>query len=360
MFGLVLAACGCSGGSTIAGTSVAATSSTRVYNGTASVGDFVRITVNAFAKTITYTDATNNESGTATYTINTDGTYAISDPNGVLLTGYEIPGYAMIISAAKTGSGMNATSLITAVESGPITLATFEGKTFNYMDFRTTAGGIEIGSNAISAGGVATTSTYWPYGAYNAGANSPFMQQTMPISQAVESASGTYFSLANPGGGGTTTVFGTASGQFIVDTPYGSQIGLEQSASSAFSPSYAGTYSAIAYTKIGATTGMSNVETGTGVVAPATITVSATGTLTYTNGSTTITGTLTPVADASYLVGANELTNPCPGLFTFRTTTATSQQDTFVAFQGRAILFGSFTGYTGSSTYDYEYGTGIH
>jgi hypothetical protein len=61
-------------------------------------------------------------------------------------------------------------------------------------------------------------------------------------------------------------------------------------------------------------------------------------------GNTVIQTTLTPVADASYLYGsAGQLSDPCNGLFTFRVTTANSQQDVFVAFMDRAVLFASFT-----------------
>jgi hypothetical protein len=72
--------------------------------------------------------------------------------------------------------------------------------------------------------------------------------------------------------------------------------------------------------------------------------------------------TLTPVADASYLYGAGELTDPCYGLFTFRVSTANSQQDVFVTFMDHTILFASFTAVlpaNGSNPYDYLYGVGL-
>jgi hypothetical protein len=60
-------------------------------------------------------------------------------------------------------------------------------------------------------------------------------------------------------------------------------------------------------------------------------------------GATLVTAQLTPVGDASYLVGAGELTDPCFGLFTFRITTASSQRDVFVTFQDKSVLFSSFS-----------------
>jgi len=65
----------------------------------------------------------------------------------------------MIIQAGKTGPGSNTPALITAVESGPISLSTFEGHSYNYMQFRTSSGGVSIGSVTIDAQGSGTTSS---------------------------------------------------------------------------------------------------------------------------------------------------------------------------------------------------------
>jgi len=54
---------------------------------------------------------------------------------------------------------------------------------------------------------------------------------------------------------------------------------------------------------------------------------------------------LVPIADTAYLYGSGgELQDPCWGLFTFRITDANAgtQQDVFVTFMDRAILFSSF------------------
>jgi hypothetical protein len=52
----------------------------RNYNGTASVGDFLTISIDSSAQTITYNNYTNGETGTVAYTVNVDGTYTITDP----------------------------------------------------------------------------------------------------------------------------------------------------------------------------------------------------------------------------------------------------------------------------------------
>src|SRR5579862_2356409 len=117
----------------------------RSYNGTASVGDFLTISIDSTAQTITYNDLSNGEAGTVSYSVNADGTYAISDLQGNVLSAYEVPGFVLLVEAAKAGPNQNAPALITAIESSPASIQNFAGENFNYMQFRTTAGGIEIG-----------------------------------------------------------------------------------------------------------------------------------------------------------------------------------------------------------------------
>jgi hypothetical protein len=168
------------------------------------------------------------------------------------------------------------------------------------------------------------------------------------------------------GGSGNDYIFGTAGGFFIVDTPNGSILGLKKAATKDFDPKVAGTYSAIFYQKTGASTGQGNVETGTPSLGQATITVTETGGVTVTDGQGNVVtqATLIPVADASYLYGsAGELADPCNGLFTFRVTNSTSQQDVFVTFVQNAVVFSSFSANLpwapGNSTYNYLYGVGL-
>jgi hypothetical protein len=47
----------------------------RSYNGTASVGDFLTISIDSTALTITYKNYTNGETGTVPPVVNADGTY---------------------------------------------------------------------------------------------------------------------------------------------------------------------------------------------------------------------------------------------------------------------------------------------
>jgi hypothetical protein len=339
---------------------------TRAYNGTASVGDFLTISLNTTALTITYNNLSNGDSGTFPYTVNTDGSYTLDDPNGNLLSAYEIPGYALLIQAAKVGPNHNTAALITAVESGPISLSTFTGNSYNYVQFRTQFGGLEVGTVSVT-GTTATNSSYWPYGHFSQGSGGAFNASTMDLSGLTEDSSGTFLSGTIPGaGGGADTIFGTSSGFFIVDSPSGSIIGLPKAASSAFDPSVAGTYSPVFYEKANVTMGAgSNVETGTPSTGQATVVVTAAANITVTDasGNTIINATLTPVANSSFLYGsAGQLTDPCNGLFAFRAVTGTFEHDVFVTFVGNSVVFSKFSAnlpWTQASGYSYWYGVGL-
>jgi hypothetical protein len=360
----MIAALGACGGSSES-TAPAAPVVEHAYNGTASVGDFLSITVNTTADTIAYTNHSNGDSGTVPFTVNADGSYAISDPNGNLIAAYEVPGYALVLQVAKAGSNHATPALVVAVESGPISLATFEGGTYNYMQFRTAAGGLEAGSVSISSSGTGSDSSYWPFGALTAanGGQSPYNSGTIPLASATADASGTFLTLGS--GASTATIFGTANGMFAVDTPNGAIFGLKQAASAAFDPTVAGTYHAIYYSKTNATTGAGNVEVGNPALGSATIAVSAQGAVTVTDstGAVMAQGTLAPVASTSYLYGGSpSLANPCNGMFTFQTTGGSAQQDVFVSFLDKSMMFASFsasTPWSSATSYSYFYGVGL-
>src|SRR5437660_2692013 len=75
---------------------------TRSYNGTASVGDFLKITLDSTTHTLTYINVSNGDFGEVPYIVNADGTYTLTDPTGNLIAAYEVPGYALLVQAAKT------------------------------------------------------------------------------------------------------------------------------------------------------------------------------------------------------------------------------------------------------------------
>ena len=338
-------------------------SAVRVYNGTASVGDFLTISIDSTAETITYKNYTNGETGTVPYSVNGDGTYTITDPDGNLLAAYEVPGTMLMVEAKNAGPNRDTAALITAIENAPASINTFAGRSFNYLQFRTAAGGLELGTIAIDAQANIQHDGYWPYGALQQ-PQALFGGGSLPASSVQEDASGDFFTITESGGS-SDIVFGTQTGFFAVDTGNGTILSLAKAASKTFATSNAGTYTAIFYEKVNAQTGQNNAETGTPLEGKATVAIGANGSLTIADsqGNTLAGGTLTAVADTSYLYDgtSNKLSDPCNGLFTFRTT-ANSQQDVFVSFQGNAVIFASFQTalpLANGATYTYFYGVGL-
>jgi hypothetical protein len=334
----------------------------RSYSGTASVGDFLTISIDSIHMKITYRNYTNSETGTVPYAVNDDGTYTIFDPQGNLLSGYEVPGTVLVVEAANAGPNEDTDALITAIETAPASITTFAGRNFNYIQFRTTSGGIELGTVSVDASGNITHGGYWPFGVVNQ--QSMFSGGSFPASSVTEDPSGNYFTI-NESGGSQDIVFGTQTGLFAVDTGNGTILSLPKAPSKAFNPSNAGTYTGIFYEKPNAQMGQNNVESGTPVEGKATVTVSAGGTATISDGqgNTMATGTLAAVGDTAYLYDgtANKLPDPLYGMFTFRTT-ANSQQDVFLSFQGNAAIFSSFSvglPVQQNAAYTYFYGVGL-
>ena len=358
---------GCGGGS--AGTQSLAPAAVRTYQATASVGDFLTISVDPNTSTIDYTNHTNGRTGTVAYTVAADGAYDITTPNGGLVKAYEIPGFALVANADNTGPAGSTTSLVTAILKAPISLSWLENQTFNYMQWRTSQGGMQIGSVSINGSGNTTTSSYWPYGAMQVALNvgqapSAWSLNRFPATDFTVDASGNFLTLTS--GQGTDTIFATEGGFFVVDNPNGSIISVPQASSGAFDPANAGTYSALAFTKTAAMGSGSGTETGAGTVASYTLTLSPAGLLTVTNavGTTVTTSTIQPVASVSSLMatGTGQLP-PCPGLFTYEVTIGNVKQDVYLEFINQAVLFCSYSydtsQVTGNPSYTYFYGVAL-
>jgi hypothetical protein len=335
----------------------------RTYNGTAAVGDFLTIYIDPANLTITYKNYTNGETGAVPYTVGADGTYTIADPNGNLLSAYEVPGTMLMVEALHAGPNRDTASLITAIESAPASISTFAGRSFNYLQFRTSSGGVELGTITVDALGNIQHDGYWPFGVVNQ--QSQFSGGSFPASSVVEDSTGNFFTI-NESNGSQSYAFGTQNGFFAVDTENGTILGLPKAAAKAFDPVYAGHYTAIFYQKAGAQTGPNNVESGTPLEAKGTINISAGGLVTIADsqGNSLGTGALGAIADTPYIYNGNqsELTDPLYGMFTFRTSTAGSQQDVFVSFQSNAVIFSSFQvnlPVLPNSTYTYFYGVGL-
>ena len=315
--------------------------------------------------TLSYTDATNGESGTVPYIVNADGTYALQDPSGNLTLAYEVPGDAVVIAATALGPQKNSPALITALSSGPITHATFAARTYNYIQFRTSAGGVELGSVDIDPSGSRSISSYTPYTA-TMRRESPFQLRHASAESDVLDPTGTFMRIGDLSGNGSDAdMFGVANGVFAIDSPEGTIYASPQAILPTFNSANSGTYKALYYEKKNVTVGKSGVETSNPTLSSATVALDQDANFTVTDAThhTLLTGTLIPVANATYLYGSSaKLGSACPGLFTVRTTTLASQQDVFVTFTGKSMLFASFTAalpLNGGSPYSYLYGVGM-
>jgi hypothetical protein len=342
------------------------TSTIRNYNGTASVGDFLTITIDSSASTIAYTNHTNGDTGTVPYAVNSDGTYTITDPQGNLLSAFEVPGFVMAVESAKSGPTHNTPALITAIESVPTSITSLAGQNFNYMQWRTAAGGLEVGTVSIDALGDIQHDSFHP-GDVLSQNPSYFGGGTFPAASIQEDTSGNFFTI-HEAQGSDDVVFGTQNGLWAVDGGNGAILGLPKAATKAFDPTTAGTYTAIYYEKAGAQTGPNNTETGNASEGKGMLTVGTNGSVTLVDsqGGPLATGTIVAVADSTYIYDgtANELTDPRNGMFTARVTAANGdRQDFFISFQGKAAVFGSFQTavpvVAQSPTYTYFYGVGL-
>lgn len=341
---------------------VPSVSVTRSYNGIASVGDFFTIAVDPVAYTLTYTDLSNGDSGTISYQVNSDGTYQLDDPNRNLVGAYEIPNYALLVEATNTGPNHDAPALIMAIEAANISVPKWATHNYNYMQFGSGSGGVEVGFMASDRQGNVSSTAYWPLGALSLGAKA-FHRGGFSSRSLLRDASGTFWRLPD-NDGDSRYIFGTGSETLALDTPNGAILGFKKAASKDFDPSFAGSYKGIYYQKTGAKTDEDNFETGTPGLGDATIVISDRGQVSTkdSRGNLLLQATLTPVADAAYLYGADKLQDPCFGLFTFRVNTTSSQRDVFVTFMDRGVLFSSFKAnlpWGPSSTYDYLYGVGL-
>jgi hypothetical protein len=366
ILGLLLTVTSCNGNTTPFTYPHAPAPTSFSYNGTASVGDFYTIAENDTTNTIAYTDVTNGLTATVPFTTTDHIHYTFTDPIHNLIKGVAVPGYAMILESSKSGPSSSTPALVTAVQSGPVNLASLAGS-YNAMQFRTTNGGLAIASFTVSPSTLNITG-YSPFGS-TGGSAYAFENVSFPLTGSVEGSSGTYVTIPS----NSSTVFGTtgAGASVLIDVDFGSVIGVQKATSAAFQAANAGTYTGVAYGKTGATyNGGTQIETGTGTFADVALTITSGGVATLTNTATSAvisTGTLIPVSSASYIYNgtANEVTDPCYGLFTYRITTGSSQTDVFVSFNLGGSGSAAFSMFTAalplnvSSPYNYLYGVAV-
>ncbi len=345
-------------------------SAARVYNATASVGDFISIQIDDDAGTIAYQNRSNGDSGTATFTVDpSTGIYTITDPDGVLVSGYEVPGFAVILRAEDTGPTHDEPSIITAITNDQVSPSDMTSGNYNYMQFRTNGGGVELGYLSMAPAGI-TAGGFWPYGGRPGEVSQDpplepgfLPDDLLPAADIVQGSDSTHLTISYMDSGvlQTSYLFRTTGGFFAIDTPNGGLVCVRAADDKDYDPAVAGDYRSMIYRKVDAVTDMSNVETGTQSIGSYTITLDAAALVVVTDGVTEIArGTLVPVEDSPHIYGTNKLSDPCHGAFTFRQVSGTVTIDVFVMFIEDALLISSFRSDTNEpGEYDYFYGVGL-
>jgi hypothetical protein len=344
--------------------------STHRYQTTASVGDFLQISIDKAARTVSYLNKTNGLAAIdVPYAIDDKGAYSFRDPNGHLVAAIELEDQAFVVDVARAGPNRDTHALAIGAATRPIARTDFASRRLNVMQLRTRNGGMEIGSVVIAAdmGGVRVElESYWPRGAMNGGA--PFHVGGSAMLAVAEASGAREFLTATETHDGVTStdyIFKIATG-FAIDLANGNLVMLDQPASKDFDPAVAGSYRALAYVKRGARgTSGDQPEPGVASVSLVDLIVDGAGHVSAVDadGVKLIDHDLVPVGEAAHLTGAGRLDPArCKGLFTFRTAAGGASTDVFVIFTKDGLLFSSFTPGAsggGDAPYDYFYGAAV-
>jgi|GEM_PF-4267067 len=232
---LVMSACGSSSNSN------PTPPSSDAYLATATVGDFIAITIDHGTDTLSYVNHSNADSDTVPFVVQPDGRLLI---NGDTI-GYEVSGFGVVVGMNNTGPGASTPSLVIGVTPKPgISTATMSGRVVNIMQFRTDDAGIEVGHSASGADFPNTTAThmYRPstddYDSGGLGGGAVVV---------TVGGGGTYLQFTAPSETQPTYVADTDSGMLFIDNPNGSFVAVAQAAGPAFDPLNAGTYRGVIY-----------------------------------------------------------------------------------------------------------------
>jgi hypothetical protein len=363
---LVLALAACAGG----GGSSSNTSAKHDYNGTASVGDFLTVTIDHDASVIHWANGTNGEAGQAPFTLGTDGALLVSTDTGQVKKAYEIAGYGVVALDPNAGPSHDRPSPVFLWEKTAATKSEFKAMSLNFLQFRN-SGAFEVGCGSIAAdGSTLTRSGYLPeqfvFGQpqFSPGQILP-IRSTPPADPSTfngvvlgDRSDGTIsfqpYKSVIPGPDGSPGVLFKAGSSWVIDVDNGSVFLLDAPTTKDWQASNAGTYHLMGW-KV---SGMTSSAAGTGAFFETTVTLDATGHLTVTDpggGAPTVVS-LVPFADDADVSGAGKVDLACNGLFT---NGAGNQTDKLVAgFVGQNLFFGSAK-LTAGPTAEFVYGVAL-
>ncbi|HET6436495.1 MAG TPA: hypothetical protein VFG59_00435 [Anaeromyxobacter sp.] len=305
----MVAACGGGGGQS--------TVTSHSYHAAASVGDFLTITIDHSAETISYDNITNGDSGTVAYTPRSDGGIDVPDPNGDILQCYEMPGVAVVCQGTNLGPTSADTALVYGILDTPLTVADLGDLDAGFLVFRTKEGGIEVGQVSFDGSSNGAGTSYFPVdqvlppGFYG---KTLFDDISMSSTKMSDDQSLGCVEMTPDGDTDPSYLFGTAGGNFMVDSPNGAIFAFREAASKDFLPAHAGTYSALVYNK--RVSYLAGVESTEDLhVGTATVTVGTSGAITVTQDSQTVlSSTLLPFEGSDWQ-GPGKVVDPVHGLF---------------------------------------------
>jgi parallel beta-helix repeat protein len=347
------------------------TASPRIYTASASVGDFLRITVDPQSQILMFSDVSNNATETVSYRMEADGRAVLTDPLGHVLAVCEHPNDMMVALVDNAGPNHDQMALVTATQAQDVTASTFAGASYNIFQFRATNGGVAIGSLAIDNDGQVTGTKYAPYKAIDGSTYPGFTRFTFQLPGGGPSP---YLSIPATSENVDQYGFGSPAGLFVLDSQQGSSIGLQKGSSKLFDESWAGAYNLLYYQKTAAQTDSIGVEEGNATGGMGRVSVDSVGNLTIVDGEGNQTsGSLQPIADdlalydeqvPNYYTG--QFADPCFGMFTFHIGADASgrpvSQDVFVNFRHGAVLLAMFSTtapISPANPYNYLYGIAL-
>ncbi len=333
------------------------------YSASAPRGDFWTVKVDSIAKTIAYTNYASKTSAVATYTVNTDGSFDVTDPTNNVTAALEIPGYSIILEAKKGGPDSDTNTLVIGILQAPITVASINNTSYNYMQFRTmNNSGAEIGYIKIN-GTSAIHGGYSPIDSVRLHGNDDDSTGIQEEGIAVNFTNAdvtnkTYLTIQDTDNS-IIYVFGSPLGFLSIDLSNGSIIGMKSALSAAFDPKFATTFTSLYYQKSNVQQGQGNTETGTIVMGKASIVVTTAAAVTVKDMNTLQTmfqGNLQPFSSVTSLYGTGKVNNPCYGLFV---ATNTDGSSFYVDFFDKSCVFSAVSPGSGESGYSYFYGAGL-
>jgi hypothetical protein len=319
------------------------------YNGTAAVGDFITLTVDRAAATISFHNWTTGNAGLLPFTVDADGALVVTQGDGELRKAYEIPGFALVAEDQKAKDGTQL-SLVFAFEQVATSASDFQDLSLAFLQFRTADGGVELGCGTVDGLGVFTIADYLPIGVLWPPA---LTSDAAPIGDALspDAATGTLVMPADHEGGIPAHVFRTASGAWIIDAEMGSVLLFPSATTAALASTAAGTYYAVGYRKAGESTAVTVPAAGTASFFAGPVTLSSAGELADPAGAVQ----LRPLREA--YAGTALDTPACDGLFAF---TPTGGGEGFAFVYGDAVFFSTFRITDPvAHVYDYSYGVAL-